>query len=120
METYLQNQTDEELQLILTDTEGCESFFFGMIRCVVQQEVNRREKERLEEEERNKPKDKYNEMLYKLYLKGIIDEEQLEEKMEQREKQTEFETNVNKAILEIMEEGYIKKTIERIFKEKNK
>ena len=86
MERYLQNQTNEELQLIMNDTEGCESFFLQMVRNIVQQEINRREYERQREEEANKPKDKYNEMLYKLFLKGIINEEQLEEKMEQRNK----------------------------------
>ena len=40
--------------------------------------------------------------------------------MEQREKQTEFEMNVEKAIQEITDNGYIKKTAERIYKEKRK
>ncbi len=119
MEAYLKRQTDEELQLMLKETEGCKSFYLQMIHDAVQWELNRREEERRREEEANKPKDKYAEMLYKLFLKGIIDEEQLEEKMENR-KNTEFEKDVEKAIKEVMEEGYVKKTVERIFKEKRK
>ena len=120
MEAYFKRQTDEELQLMLKETEGCKSFYLQMIHDAVQWEINRREDVRRREEEANKPKDKYNEMLYKLFLKGIIDEEQLEEKMEQRKKQTEFEIDVEKAMREAMEEGYVKRTVERVFKEKNK
>jgi DNA-binding transcriptional regulator YhcF (GntR family) len=61
--------------------------------------------------------DKYEKMLYKLFLKGMIDEETLEEKMEER-KNKKFEEDVNKAILEVMEGGYVKKTMARIYAEK--
>ncbi len=61
--------------------------------------------------------DKYNKMLYKLFLKGIIDEEQLEEKMKNR-KNMEFEADVNRAILEATEDGYVKRTFNRIYNEK--
>lgn len=64
--------------------------------------------------------EKYNKMLYKLFLKGIITEEVLVEKMEERKKSAKFEEDVNKAILEVMEDGYIQKTMERIWQEKNK
>lgn len=84
MDTYLRKQSDEELQMIMKDTEGCTSIFIGMIRDLVESELKDREEKKRREEEANKPKDKYAEMLYKLFLKGIIDEEQLEEKMEQR------------------------------------
>jgi hypothetical protein len=52
--------------------------------------------------------DKYEKMLYKLFLKGMIDEETLEEKMMER-KNKQFEENVNKAILELKDEGQLKK-----------
>lgn len=64
--------------------------------------------------------DKYNETLHKLFLKGIINEKQLIEKMENRRKPTEFEMQVNKAILESMDDGYVKKTFNRIYKDKQK
>ena len=62
-------------------------------------------------------KDRYNKLLYKLFLKGIIDEEMLEKMMEEREKATKFEKNVEKAIIEVMEESYVKKNFARIYKE---
>ena len=62
--------------------------------------------------------EKYNKMLYKLFLKGIITEEKMVEKMEERKKSTKFEEDVDKAIFEVMKEGYIHKTMERIWKGK--
>jgi hypothetical protein len=64
--------------------------------------------------------DNCNKTLRKLFIKGIIDKETLIAKMEERNNITEYEKNVNKAILEVMDGGYVKKAVERIWKEKNK
>ena len=65
---------------------------------------------------------RYEETLRKLYIKGVIDKETFVQKMEEhnQKKYAEFQTNVNRAILEAMDNGYVKKTFERIYKEKNK
>jgi hypothetical protein len=54
--------------------------------------------------------DKYIETLKKLCIKGIITEEELKQKIE--------EYNFKKAILETMDNGYVKKTFNRIYNEK--
>ena len=56
--------------------------------------------------------DKYIQTLKKLCVKGMITEEELKQKI--------WEYNIKKAMLEAMDGGYVKKTVERIFKEKNK
>ncbi len=66
--------------------------------------------------------DKYIETLKKLHIKGIINEKELKEKFEEYKKKnpTEFEKQVEKAINEIMDDGYVRKTFNRIYKEKQK
>jgi hypothetical protein len=56
--------------------------------------------------------DKYIETLHKLYIKGMINKEQLEEKIEQWKNKTEV-------TLETTDNGYVKEAMERIVKEKN-
>ena len=65
---------------------------------------------------------KYEETLRKLYIKGVIDKESFMHKMKENDqkKYTKFEENVNRAIIETTDDGYVKKTVERIFKEKRK
>ena len=60
---------------------------------------------------------KYKKILFELYLKGMIDEETLEEKMEEINRK-EFEEDVNKAINEIKVEDYVKEAIKRIYSER--
>ena len=66
--------------------------------------------------------DKYIETLKKLYIKGIINEDELKEKykMYKMKNPTNFEKQVELVIQEVVDDGYIKKTIERIFQENKK
>lgn len=68
--------------------------------------------------------DKYTKTLHKLYIKGMIDEDALKIKIAEANKKknqkTEFELEVERIIKEVVDDGYVKKTVERIFKEKNK
>ena len=59
----------------------------------------------------------YKKILFELYLKGMIDEDTLEEKMEEINRK-EFEEDVNKAINEIKVEDYVKEAIKRIYSER--
>ena len=54
--------------------------------------------------------DKYIKTLNKLCIKGMITEEEMKQKIE--------EYNFKKAILETMDDGYVRKTFNRIYKEK--
>ena len=56
--------------------------------------------------------DKYIKTLNKLCIKGMITEEELKQKIE--------EYNFKKAILETMDNGYVRKTFDRIYNEKKK
>ena len=59
----------------------------------------------------------YKKILFELYLKGMIDEDTLEEKMEEINRK-EFEEDINKAINEIKVEDYVKEAIKRIYSER--
>lgn len=61
----------------------------------------------------------YEKMLYKLFLKGMIDEETLEQKMEER-KNKKFKEDVSQEIIETEAVSHIKKHIERIYAERFK
>lgn len=66
-------------------------------------------------------KDKLTKVLNRLYIEGKISKEDREKMMKEiPNKRNDFEEQVNKAVQEVMDDGYVKKTIERIFKQKRK
>lgn len=69
MDNFFGNQTDEQLQYI---------------RDAISEELERRKDEIKKKEEPEVLQDDYSKMLFKLYCKGIISEEEMKRKIEER------------------------------------